>query len=221
MFITTPMSISEIQVKNDFDSQTFGSSVSPPRAPASPMSNCWAWGVQQRLAASDCAEHVTALARCCREVGDGGFFWDQVAFFVIKNDPDISKWFNMDMEFQAPTFPWRVWCFGLCQKSQWVAVQIRFSGFCLGRPTWIVGRSWTPGARWTRKAGQQCLRGPTGAPPGHAGSGCAVRHGRWCALWPGAGCGEASDETRPQFVFSKTSGKGVELLMTYISFKIG
>eukprot|EP00435_Cladocopium_sp_Y103_P058261 s827_g20.t1 len=31
------------------------------------MSNCWAWGVQQRLAASDCAEHVTALARCCRE----------------------------------------------------------------------------------------------------------------------------------------------------------
>ena len=31
------------------------------------MSNCWAWGVQQRLARSECAGDVTKLIRCCRE----------------------------------------------------------------------------------------------------------------------------------------------------------
>eukprot|EP00913_Durusdinium_trenchii_P007408 g6966.t1 len=29
------------------------------------MSDCWAWGVQQRLAASECAKDVTAFTRCC------------------------------------------------------------------------------------------------------------------------------------------------------------
>ena len=183
------------------------------RAPASPMSNCWAWGVQQRLAASDCAEHVTALARCCREVGDGwedSFFFlgDQVAFFVIKNDQDISKWFNMDMEFQAPTFPWRVWCFGA--RSRISSSSDTVQGFCLGRPTWIVGRSWTPGARWTRKAGQQCLRGLRGTPVPFA----------LCGVEGDAPCDLELDVVRPAewwnqaaICLQKTSCKGVELLM--------
>ncbi|CAJ1379210.1 unnamed protein product [Effrenium voratum] len=36
------------------------------------MSNCWAWGVQQRLARSECAEPTTRFARCCREANVDG-----------------------------------------------------------------------------------------------------------------------------------------------------
>ena len=49
-------------------------------------SNCWAWGVQKRLARSECAKDVTALVQCCsaadldgrerlnsiRKIGEGG-----------------------------------------------------------------------------------------------------------------------------------------------------
>ncbi|CAE7223960.1 unnamed protein product [Symbiodinium sp. CCMP2592] len=35
------------------------------------MSNCWAWGVQQRLASSPCAALVTQYVGCCRQAG-----WD-------------------------------------------------------------------------------------------------------------------------------------------------
>ncbi|CAE7215003.1 unnamed protein product [Symbiodinium sp. KB8] len=35
------------------------------------MSNCWAWGVQQRLASSPCAPLVTQYVSCCRQAG-----WD-------------------------------------------------------------------------------------------------------------------------------------------------
>eukprot|EP00933_Yihiella_yeosuensis_P042424 TRINITY_DN36999_c0_g1_i1.p1 TRINITY_DN36999_c0_g1~~TRINITY_DN36999_c0_g1_i1.p1 ORF type:complete len:154 (+),score=32.60 TRINITY_DN36999_c0_g1_i1:50-511(+) len=33
------------------------------------MSDCWAWGVQQRLSSSSCAPLVTAYVRCCKDAG--------------------------------------------------------------------------------------------------------------------------------------------------------
>ncbi|CAK9083165.1 Hypothetical protein SCF082_LOCUS39498 [Durusdinium trenchii] len=54
------------------------------------MSDCWAWGVQQRLAASECAKDVTAFTRCCSKAWVGRERLVQIETWSGKEEEGIS-----------------------------------------------------------------------------------------------------------------------------------